>query len=324
VSRSQRLPWLCRPRTRAWDAGCGDWLRGHRLPDATVSGDHRAALRQATAPHLDDPEGESLLNDASALLPTARPRRPATHAFSTERSRRRSPPPSAAPCWSGRARLVPDCRGRPHVPTSIIVQFISTLACGLSLSIGFGRADMVCGAGGPAGVRGHTGPHAHSPRRVGDGSFRVHVLAFVFIGLQIRPILTALDPAHGPISDCWRRPLTVIVARVAWPGLRRGPIKAPLRRPPPPCLPSAADRQCVLVVGWPRARPCCCAGASDRDGRFSFPRPDILQHLQLSGHWWRRTSRDRCPHLPPARDDPVTRKWRRRDRAGAAVAFLTA
>ena len=81
----------------------------------------------------------------------------------------------------------------------------------------------------------------------------LNVLAFVFIGLQIRPILAASNRRLAAICRRRRRcPLTVIVARIAW----HMPFNAVVRwrdrrlgfRPPRPMLrPSVGSG---LVISW--------------------------------------------------------------------------
>src|SRR3954470_3053535 len=88
-----------------------------------------------------------------------------------------------------------------HVPTAIILQFVTTfgvwiLADYLGLS---GVLTMVCYAIAVA----QTAP-ARTPARVRIPTYAVwesvvfalNILAFIFIGLQIRPILESLDPAE--------------------------------------------------------------------------------------------------------------------------------
>jgi CPA1 family monovalent cation:H+ antiporter len=85
--------------------------------------------------------------------------------------------------------------------------------------------------------------------------FVLNVLAFVFIGLQIRPILTALDPAVR-LQYLWIAGavlLTVIVVRIAWVGIYYAVVRARRRHVdrrhvasplPPPSFRGA------LIVGW--------------------------------------------------------------------------
>jgi monovalent cation/hydrogen antiporter len=110
-----------------------------------------------------------------------------------------------------------------HVPTAIILQFVTTfgvwiVADYLGLS---GVLTMVCYAMTVA----QTAP-ARTPARVRIPTYAVwdtvvfalNILAFVFIGLQIRPILASLDPSErrqyfivaGAIV------ITVIIVRMAW------------------------------------------------------------------------------------------------------------
>ena len=97
-----------------------------------------------------------------------------------------------------------------HVPTSIIVQFVTTfgvwiVADYLGLS---GVLTMVCYAMFVA----QTAP-ARTPARVRIPTYAVwdtvvfalNILAFIFIGLQIRPILASLDPTERRQYSSLRR-----------------------------------------------------------------------------------------------------------------------
>src|SRR3954469_24751542 len=110
-----------------------------------------------------------------------------------------------------------------HVPTAIILQFVATfgvwiLADYLGLS---GVLTMVCYAIAVA----QTAP-ARTPARVRIPTYAVwesvvfalNILAFIFIGLQIRPILEHLDPAQRRqyLIVAGAIVLTVIVVRVGW------------------------------------------------------------------------------------------------------------
>jgi CPA1 family monovalent cation:H+ antiporter len=110
-----------------------------------------------------------------------------------------------------------------HVPTAIILQFVSTfgvwmLADGVGLS---GVLTMVCYAitlartspgRTPAGTRIPT--YAVWETVV----FALNILAFIFIGLQIRPILESLEPAARGryFAVAGAVLVTVIAVRVAW------------------------------------------------------------------------------------------------------------
>jgi CPA1 family monovalent cation:H+ antiporter len=110
-----------------------------------------------------------------------------------------------------------------HVPAAIILRFVSTfgvwmLADGVGLS---GVLTMVCYAITLART---------SPERTPAGTriptyavwetvvFALNILAFIFIGLQIRPILESLEPAaRGRYFAVTGAVLvTVIAVRVAW------------------------------------------------------------------------------------------------------------
>ena len=109
-----------------------------------------------------------------------------------------------------------------HVPTAIILQFVSTfgvwmLADRIGLS---GVLTMVC----YAITLARTAPE-RTPARIRIPTYAVwetvvfvlNILAFIFIGLQIRPILESLGAAdRGSIRRCGAVLLTVIVVRVAW------------------------------------------------------------------------------------------------------------
>jgi CPA1 family monovalent cation:H+ antiporter len=145
------------------------------------------------------------------------------------------------------------------VPTSIVLQFINTFGVWLlAEEIGLsGVLTMVCFAVSVAR------PAAEMiPARMRFPSFAVwetavfvlNVLAFVFIGLQIRPVLIDLDPAvrHRYFWVAGAVLATVIGVRMAWvtiyyAGLRLwsrhvGP-RGRSSRPPP-------SFRGVLIVGW--------------------------------------------------------------------------
>jgi monovalent cation/hydrogen antiporter len=195
-------------------------------PDAVAA---TAVLRQLQPPHrlLTILEGESLLNDASALLIyRVAVGAAAANSFSIT---------AVAPAFligvagSMVAGLV---LGRlalrlttwlQHVPTSIILQFVSTFGVWmLAEHIGLsGVLTMVCYAIALA----RTAPE-RTPARMRIPSYAVwdtvifalNILAFIFIGLQIRPILESLEPVHRNqyFAVAGAVLLTVIVVRIAW------------------------------------------------------------------------------------------------------------
>ncbi|HKC42650.1 MAG TPA: sodium:proton antiporter [Burkholderiales bacterium] len=231
-------------------------------PDAVAA---TAVLRPLRPPNrlLTILEGESLLNDASALLIFRLAVVAATaHSFSLT---------AVAPAFlfavagsvvAGLAlgwfilRLMERVQ---HPPTSVILQFVSTfgvwlLAEHLGLS---GVLTTVC----CAIMLARTAPE-RMPARIRVPSYAVwdtvifalNILAFIFIGLQIRPILEGLDPADraGYFAVAAAVLLTVIVVRFAW----HMPFNAVLRwrdrrygfHPPRPMLRPTIGSG--LVISW--------------------------------------------------------------------------
>src|SRR5438309_1495963 len=172
-------------------------------------------------------EGESLLNDASALLIY----RLAVGAVAANGFSIAAVAPTfllavAGSLVAGPAlgwlvlRLLERVQ---HVPTAIILQFVTTfgvwmLADGVGLS---GVLTMVCYAITVA----RTAP-VRTPARIRVPSYAVwetvvfalNILAFIFIGLQIRPILESLEATDRGryVAVAGAVLLTVIVVRLAW------------------------------------------------------------------------------------------------------------
>jgi len=195
-------------------------------PDAAAA---TAVLRPLRPPHriLTILEGESLLNDASALLIF----RLAVGAAAANGFSVRAVAPTfmlavAGSLVAGPAlgwlfiRLIDRVQ---HVPTSIILQFVTTfgvwiLADRLGLS---GVLTMVCYAITVA----RTSPE-RTPARIRIPAYAVwetvvfvmNILAFIFIGLQIRPILESLEATdRGRYFELAGAVLlTVIIVRLAW------------------------------------------------------------------------------------------------------------
>jgi CPA1 family monovalent cation:H+ antiporter len=195
-------------------------------PDAAAA---TAVLRPLRPPHriLTILEGESLLNDASALLIY----RLALGAVAANGFFIRTVAPTfmlavlgsivAGPALGW---LVLHSLGRvQHVPTIIILQFVSTfgvwiLADLVGLS---GVLTMVC----YAITLARTVPE-RTPARIRIPSYAVwetavfglNILAFIFIGLQIRPIFESLDAKDRVryILVAVAVLLTVMVVRVVW------------------------------------------------------------------------------------------------------------
>jgi Na+/H+ antiporter len=232
-------------------------------PDAAAA---MAVLRQLRPPYriVTILEGESLLNDAGALL-IYRLAVGATAMTSLSIGRLA---PSMLLVLVGSvglglilARLVLWLTGDVQdVPTAVILQFISTfgvwiLADRLGLSP---ILTMVCFAIAVARVA-----PARTPARVRVPSYAVwetavfvlNVLAFVFIGLQIRPILSGVDPDTRVRYLVFAAIVlaTVVVARIAWVLLHSSVVAWKNRRfgyrPPRPGMP-APTLAGGLVISW--------------------------------------------------------------------------
>jgi CPA1 family monovalent cation:H+ antiporter len=195
-------------------------------PDAAAA---TAVLRQLRPPHrlLTILEGESLLNDASALLIY----RLAVGAVASGGFSSAEVAPTFLLAVAGSVVVGPalgwlslQAMARvQHVPTSIILQFVTTfgvwiLAEHMHLS---GVLTMVCYAVTVA----RTAPERVSARKripayaVWETAvFALNILAFIFIGLQIRPILASLEAADRGrfVAVAGAVLVTVIVVRLAW------------------------------------------------------------------------------------------------------------
>jgi len=231
-------------------------------PDAAAA---TAVLRQLRPPHriLTVLEGESLLNDASALLIY----RLAVGAVAAGSFSIGAVAPAFLFAVAGSVVVGPVLGWLAlrlfdrvkDVPTAIIFQFVSTfgvwiLADRIGLS---GVLTMVCYAMTVA----RTAPE-RTPARIRIPSYAVwdtvvfllNVLAFAFIGLQIRPILASLDPAAraGYFAVAGAVLLTVIVVRIAWSMSFNAVVRWRDRRfgfrPPRPMLrPSVGSG---LIISW--------------------------------------------------------------------------
>ena len=195
-------------------------------PDAAAA---TAVLRQLRPPHriLTILQGESLLNDATALLIY----RLAVGAVAANSFSIGAVAPTflfavagsviAGPAMAWLTLRVTD--RVQHVPTAIILQFVITLGVWIVADrIGLsGVLTMVCYAIAVA----RTAPE-RIPARIRIPSYAVwdtvvfvlNVLAFVFIGLQLRPILETLEPADRGryFVVAGIALVTVIVVRIAW------------------------------------------------------------------------------------------------------------
>ena len=231
-------------------------------PDAVAA---TAVLRQLRPPHriLTILEGESLLNDASALLIY----RLAVGAVAANGFSVATVAPMfllavggslvAGPAlgWIAMRTLT---RVR-HVPTAIILQFVTTIGVWvLAEHVGLsGVLTMVCYAMSVA----QTAP-AQTPARMRIPTYAVwetvvfalNILAFIFIGLQVRPILESLDAADRSryFAVAGAVLLTVIVVRLAWHMSFNAAIRWRDRRfgfqPPRPMLRPTVGSG--LVISW--------------------------------------------------------------------------
>jgi CPA1 family monovalent cation:H+ antiporter len=195
-------------------------------PDAVAAA---AVLRPLRPPHrlLTILEGESLLNDASALLIY----RLAVGAVAANGFSISAVAPTFLLAVAGSVVVGPvlgwlvlRVLGRvEHVPSAIILQFVSTLGVWiLAESLGLsGVLTMVCYAVAVA----RTAP-AQTPARMRiptyavweTAVFALNILAFIFIGLQMRPILESLDADDRGryFTVAGAVLLTVILVRFAW------------------------------------------------------------------------------------------------------------
>ena len=230
-------------------------------PDAVAA---TAVLRPLNPPHrlLTILEGESLLNDATALLIYRLAVGAAAGSFSMAEVAPAFLFAVAGSLVAGPALgwlLLRSIHRVQHVPTAIILQFVATFGVwivaehlGLSAVL-----TTVCFA-----IYVAQFAPQRTPARLRIPAYAVwetvvfalNILAFIFIGLQIRPILANLEPGQvGPYSAVAGAVLlTVIVMRFAW----HMPFNAVVRwrhrqvgfHPPRPMLrPSVGSG---LVISW--------------------------------------------------------------------------
>jgi monovalent cation/hydrogen antiporter len=195
-------------------------------PDAVAA---TAVLRQLRPPHriLTILEGESLFNDATALLIyRVAVGSAAAGAFSLG-----DIAPTFLLAVVGSVIVGPalgwivlrTLDRVQHAPTAIILQFVTTFGVWIFAELIrlSGVLTMVCYAITVA----QTAPE-RVPARIRIPSYAVweavvfalNILAFIFIGLQIRPILEDLDPAQRAqyLTVSGAIVITVIAVRIAW------------------------------------------------------------------------------------------------------------
>jgi len=231
-------------------------------PDAVAA---TAVLRQLRPPQrlLTILEGESLLNDASALLIY----RLAVGAAAANTFTVAAVAPAFLLAVAGSVVVGPALgwlvlralERVDHVPTSIILQFVTTFGVWiLAENIGLsGVLTTVCYAIALArSAPGRTSARTRIPSYAVWETvvFALNILAFVFIGLQIRPILESLEAAdRGPyFAVAGAVLLTVIVVRLAWHMPFNAAVRWQHRRhgfnPPRPMLRPTIGSG--LVISW--------------------------------------------------------------------------
>jgi monovalent cation/hydrogen antiporter len=221
-------------------------------PDAVAA---TAVLRQLRPPHrlLTILEGESLLNDATALLIYGL----AVGAVAANGFSIAAVAPTFLLAVAGSVVVGPALGWLTlrlmarvqHVPTAIILQFVTTFGVWIiAEQIGLsGVLTMVCYAIAVA----RTAPE-RIPARIRIPTYAVwetvvfalNILAFIFIGLQIRPILESLEAADRGryFAVAGAVLLTVIVVRLAWHVLQcRHQVATPPLRVPSAAADAAAD-----------------------------------------------------------------------------------
>jgi CPA1 family monovalent cation:H+ antiporter len=261
-------------------------------PDAAAA---TAVLRQLRPPHriLTILEGESLLNDASALLIY----RLAVGAVAMSTFSIGTLAPTLVLVVAGSVvagialawLMLWLTKDVCDVPTAIIVQFIGTfgvwiLADRLGLSSVLTMVSFAITVARRAPER--------TPARIRIPSYAVwesavfvlNVLAFVFIGLQIRPILTSIAPdtrtryllVAGTVL------LTVIVVRILWVMTHNTVYRWKIRRfgfhPPRPMSPPTVGSG--LIISWSGMRGIISLAAAlalpAGVGEGGFPYRDLI------------------------------------------------
>lgn len=222
-------------------------------PDAVAA---TAVLRPLKPPQrlLTILEGESLLNDATALIIY----RMVVHGFSVAALAITVPVSLLAGAVGGWLTLRLMARVQ-HVPTSIILQFVTTF--GVWILAEHAGLSGVLTTVAYAMTAARTAPHLTPARsRIPSYAawetvvFAVNILAFIFIGLQIRPILAGLDnPERIRYFGVSLAVLfTVITVRFAWHMSCNAVVRWRHRRygfhPPRPMLRPTVGSG--LVISW--------------------------------------------------------------------------
>jgi monovalent cation/hydrogen antiporter len=234
-------------------------------PDAAAA---TAVLRQVRLPHriLTILEGESLLNDASALLIY----RAAVIAASATTFSFADAAPSVALSVIGSVilgptlalitlRIMEAMRRAGDTPTNIITQFIITFGVWL-LADRLGLSGVLTIVSYAITVARQA--PASTPARLRVPSYAVwetavfvlNVLAFVLIGLQIGPIVENLPPEQriGYVGIAIAVLVTVILVRIAWVMSYNAVVRWHVRRfgfhPPRPMM--APTVKSGIIISW--------------------------------------------------------------------------
>ncbi|MFY9551059.1 MAG: sodium:proton antiporter, partial [Thermoanaerobaculia bacterium] len=261
-------------------------------PDAAAA---TAVLRQLRPPHriLKILEGESLLNDASALLIY----RLAVGAVAVNAFSIRAVAPMLLLVVAGSIVVGPALgwlvlrmtKNVRDVPTAIILQFISTFGVWI-LADHFDLSPVLTMVSFAIAVARRS--PERTPARIRLPSYAVwetavfvlNVLAFVFIGLQIRPILRSLEPdtrtrylyVAGAVL------VTVILVRIAWVMTHNSVVRWKIRRfgfhPPRPIQRPTLGSG--LIISWSGMRGIVSLAAAlalpVRGGEGPFPFRDLI------------------------------------------------
>ncbi len=259
-------------------------------PDAAAA---TAVLRQLRPPHriLTILEGESLLNDASALLIyRLAVGAVAMHAFSA-----RVVVPELLLVVAGSViagivlgRILPWLtKGVRDAPTAIIIQFITAfgvwiLADRLGLSSVLTTVAFAITVARRAPERTPARLRLPSYAVWDTAVFVLNVLAFVFIGLQVEPILLRLNPEDRTryLSVAGAVLLTVIVVRIAWVMIHNSVILWKIRRfgfhPPRPTQPPTFAGGIVISWAGMRGIVSLAAALALPAGDTPFPFRDLI------------------------------------------------
>jgi Na+/H+ antiporter len=257
-------------------------------PDAAAA---TAVLRQLRPPHriLTILEGESLLNDASALLIY----RLAVGAVAMSTFSVRAVAPVLLLVVAGSIVVgvalawlfLFMTKNVRDVPTAIILQFIGTFGVWI-LADRVGLSSVLTMVSYAIAVARRA--PARTPARIRLPSYAVwetavfllNVLAFMFIGLQIRPILASLEPEVRTryLSVAGVVLLTVIVVRIAWVMIHNTVARWKIRRfgfhPRRPIQPPTVASG--LIISWSGMRGVISLAAALALPAHAFPFRDLI------------------------------------------------